>query len=463
MSRPAQISSNALTLQMQSQGLTSAQALAAGLRVDRSTVSRGLSSLGSQVLRVGAARSARYALRRSVRQAGNRWPLYRIDPAGRPHELGVLHAFHGGYYWETSERAPAWFRQGYAGGIFPGVPFFLSDVRPQGFMGRATARTQSAALGVPSDPRDWQDDDVLGYLLAQGDDLPGDRVLGERMLERALQRPAAASAPSAIPENERNEHYVALANVAMAGEPTGSSAGGEQPKFAAAVRAAGGVPRQVLVKFSSSLATPAGRRWADLLAAEQHALRVLAAHGEETASTTLIDAGPRRFLEVTRFDRAGVQGRRGVVTLQAIEAGLLDERVVDWPAVARAMAAAGMLTVADAGALRRRWCFGQLIGNTDMHLGNASVWFSDVEPFRLAPAYDMLPMLWAPGAQGEIVPREFVPPSPLPGIREEWHAVMPWAQEFWQQVQDDSRISSEFRALAAGANIAITVIQQRLA
>jgi len=448
---------------MQSQGLTSAQALAAALRVDRSTVSRGLSLLGSQVLRVGAARSARYALRRQVREAGSLWPLYRIDPTGRSHELGVLQAFHGGYLLETSGREPTWFRQGYAGGVFPGLPFFLSDVRPQGFMGRATARTQSAALGVPSDPRDWQDDDVLVYLLAQGDDLPGDCVLGERMLERALQRQTATGLPPAIPEGARSERYVAMAQQAMAGGHAGSSAGGEQPKFTATVQAGHGEVRPVLVKFSPPRDTPAGRRWADLLAAEHLALHVLAAHGEETAQSVLIDAEPRRFLEITRFDRTGRHGRRGVVTLQAIEAGLLEEAVTDWPGAARAMEAAGLLTAADAGALRRRWCFGQLIGNMDMHFGNASVWFGDDEPFRLAPVYDMLPMLWAPGAQGEVVPREFAPSPPLPGIRAEWHAVMPWAQEFWQRVQADGQISTEFRALAAGANAAITAVQQMFA
>lgn len=450
MPRTPKISSNDLSLQMQTSGVVTAQQLAASLGLDRSTVSRGLAGLGEAVLRMGAARSARYALRRSVRNLGRRWPLYRIEANGRAQQFGELHSMHGGYFWETEGEPPAWLRHGYANGIFPGLPFFLSDVRPQGFMGRAIAHAISASLGVPADPRNWQDDDTLAYLLADGDDLPGDRVLGERMLEQALRR-QTGSASVRIQEDMRSEHYVAMANGAMSGGPVGPSAEGEQPKFTTDVYTPQGVRRSVLVKFSSRLSTPAGRRWADLLAAEHHALDVLTAHGVETAQTVLLDAGDRRFLEVTRFDRVGVHGRRGLLTLRAVESGLLDEVAADWPAVARGMATAGLLTSAEAAALRLRWCFGQLIGNTDMHLANASVWFGDEEPFRLAPVYDMLPMLFAPGAQGEIVPREFFVPPVLPALREARAEVAPWAREFWGRVEADERISPEFRALAAAA------------
>jgi hypothetical protein len=463
MSRPRQASKAVLTLLMQSQGVTTAQALADGLGVERSTVSRALTLLGDQVARLGAARQARYAMRRSVRQQGNRWPLYRIDEAGRAHEQGLLQALHGGFFIEAADEAPAWFRHGYAGGIFPGLPFFLNDARPQGFMGRAAARLVGPALGVPADPRDWQDDDVLVYLLVQGDEMPGDWVLGERMLEQALHQQTAGNEGTIIGENQRSERYPAMADEAMQRGQAGSSAGGEQPKFTASVNEPGGGIRHVLVKFSPPLDTPAGRRWADLLAAEWHALRLLSARGHNSARVELVEGGGRRFLEATRFDRVGAHGRRGVLTLQAVEAGLLDETAADWPAIARSMESAGLLSSADGAVLRQRWCFGQLIGNTDMHLGNASVWFGDAEPFRLAPAYDMLPMVWAPGAQGEIVPRTFAPPPPIPAIWEAWSTVMPWAQEFWQNVQADAQISVEFRALAAGAGAAVTQAAQTFA
>ncbi len=373
MPRPPTVSSNALTLQMQSRGMSTAQQLAEALGVERSTVSRGLSGLGHAVLRVGAARSARYALRRAVRNLGQRWPLHRIDGHGRAQHLGELHAVHGGFFWATPEEPPAWLRHGYANGFFPGLPFFLSDLRPQGFLGRALAREWGPLNGCPADLQQWQDDDALTALLLAGDDLPGDMVLGDRALAAARQT-ARSRSEQAIPEAERSRRYAVLADLAMHGGAAGSSAGGEQPKFTATVRGAGGELRAVLVKFSPPMDTPSGRRWADLLAAEWLALRLLAEHGHASAQVELVEGGGRRFLEVTRFDRSGATGRRGVLTLQAVEAGLIDEPAGDWPNVARTMEAAGLLTSEDARTLCRRWCFGQLTANTDMHLANASVW-----------------------------------------------------------------------------------------
>ena len=69
MPRSRQITPPALTLQLQSQGVATAQQLADALAVDRSTISRGLTGLGDLVLRIGAARSARYALRREANAA----------------------------------------------------------------------------------------------------------------------------------------------------------------------------------------------------------------------------------------------------------------------------------------------------------------------------------------------------------------------------------------------------------
>ncbi len=40
-----------------------------------------------------------------------------------------------------------------------------------------------------------------------------------------------------------------------------------------------------------------------------------------------------------------------------------------------------------------------LIGNTDRHFGNVTLFDRYEGPFELAPAYDMLPMLFAPQHQ----------------------------------------------------------------
>ena len=97
------------------------------------------------------------------------------------------------------------------------------------------------------------------------------------------------------------------------------------------------------------------------------------------------------------------------------------------------------------------WWFGRLIANTDMHLGNLSFRF-DAEPgapaqLRLAPAYDMLPMAYAPLAGGEVPQREFSPPLPLPTQRPAWAHAFQGAIAYWRRAAMDERISAPFRQI----------------
>ena len=229
----------------------------------------------------------------------------------------------------------------------------------------------------------------------------------------------------------------------------GSSAGGEQPKFLADVLAAEGGIRSVLVKFSSADASPVSQRWADLLCCEHLAAQTLYAQQVPCARTQMLDVGGRRFLEVERYDRPNGAGRRGVVTLGAIEDAFVPEDPADWIDAARRLEAAQVISPADAQALQWRWCFGDLIGNTDMHRANASFWLGDKLPFSLAPAYDMVPMLYAPGAQGDLGERTLSRRPPLPRIAAVWAEAAVAAADFWRRVTADERISADFRAIAA--------------
>ena len=457
MPRPAQISTADLTLRLQVGGALTAQALAAALRVNQSTVSRGLARLGEAVVTLGAARRARYALRRAVRSAGDRWPVYRVDATGRASEWARLHALHGGSLIEWVGEPPVWAERALdREGHVDGFPFFLGDLRPQGFLGRQQARRVAEALRLPADPRQWSDDDTLVFLQAEGDDLPGDLIVGEAPLRRVQARAFGAAEPEAVGERVRATRYPELAAQASAGGATGSSAGGEQPKFLTALRGRDGAVRQVLVKFSPPMDSAAGRRWADLLAAEAHALAVLAEHGLATAGARTLDAGGRRFLEVTRHDRVGPHGRRGVVSLEALHGAMGDGAAADWHAAAEGLARAQLVDEAGLDAVRRLHGFGELIGNSDMHFGNLAFWLDDAAPFRPTPAYDMLPMAWAPSAQGEVVERAFAPRAPLPGALPVWGETAAWAEEFWRRVAADAAVSREFRTRAREAGALVT-------
>ena len=334
----------ALTLRLQVQGPQTAAELAAAAGVHRSQVSRTLADTADAVVQIGAARRARYALRRRVRNIGDRWPVFRIDEAGRAHEWARLEAFHGGFRMEWAGAAPAWcalLEVADVDGWVEGFPFFLGDLRPQGFLGRAIARRVTETLRLPADPTNWGDDDTLVFLQSEGDDLPGDLVVGDVPLRRTLARQVAP--PDSVAESDRAVRYPELAAQSMQAGVPGSSAGGEHPKFLTHVRVAEDT-RAVLVKFSQPLDTPAGRRWADLLVAEAHALDVLVNAGEAQAGAQVLDAGGRRFLEVRRFDRAGAHGRRGVVSLAAVHGAFVGSGGANtWVQAAEPFAVAGLL------------------------------------------------------------------------------------------------------------------------
>lgn len=423
-----------------------AAALLADLGVSQPTLSRWVKALGPMVEAIGQTRSRKYALRRSVRHVGQEWPLHRIDEHGRARQVGTMRALHGGF--RVLPEGETWWQREYPEGVFRGLPFFLQDVAPAGYLGRAVARRAAEPLAVPEDPRRWSDDDILIYLLAEGSELPGDYVLGDRALERAL-RQQAETRNVPVPEEERAAAYPALAAAAQRGELVGSSASGEQPKFLVTLRRDGGTAA-AMVKFSSADQSPVQQRWMDLLRCEQIAAEVIAGHGFAAVRASTLDAGGRRFLEIERFDRVGVAGRRGALTLRALEEGLLEESSADWSEAAGRLERGGWITPAAGRELRWLWCFGDLIGNSDMHHHNASFSLTDGPPFSLTPAYDMLPMMYAPGAQGELAEREFAPRPPMPVVAAVWAEAAAAAIQFWARAAEDAMVSEGFRATATG-------------
>jgi hypothetical protein len=88
--------------------------------------------------------------------------------------------------------------------------------------------------------------------------------------------------------------------------------------------------------------------------------------------------------------------------------------------------------------------FGRLIANSDMHDGNLAF----LPDLSLAPAYDMLPMMYAPLRGVELVERKFQPALPLPKERSTWIQAAEAATVFWYRVESDQRISNSFRAIA---------------
>ncbi|MDR2214293.1 MAG: type II toxin-antitoxin system HipA family toxin YjjJ [Nevskiaceae bacterium] len=429
-------------------GTASAAEIGAALGVSQPTVSRLLAAAGGSVVRFGKARATRYALSRTVARAGSQWPLYRITALGRAELLGHLHALHGGYLFASTAARPAFLHGQFRSGLFPGLPWFLDDQRPQGFLGRAFARRVAESIGASSDLTVWQADDIVLALLLHGEDAPGDLILGEPSLQRALRQ--IVQTGGLIPSVERERAYPLHAELALRGEDIGSSAGGEQPKFTAILDDAG-CHRAVIVKFSERAGTAAAQRWADLLYCEHLANLTLNDHGLPAAHNQIVVADGRVFLQSTRFDRTAERGRRGFISLAALDAACYGHGRIDWWQFAPTLARDGWLTSEDARRLALYGWFGALIANSDMHLGNAGLILTDARPLALAPAYDMLPMAFRPATNGEVIERRYALPLPTPELRDLWHEAVVVALNFWERVAQCAMISDGFCLIATDA------------
>ena len=411
-------------------GVISSAELQEQLGASQPTVSRALAPLiqAGQVQKVGAARSQRYVLPRAVPGVGREVPIMRVDVFGQPSPFGRMVPLAGGAVWiDEADGVSA--QHG-------GLPWFLGDMRPQGFMGRTFAHAHPE-LQLGHDPRHWNDNDVLRALALFGDDLPGNLIVGEAAFQRFHTLPERASRVDSAAE------YPRLAEQAMQGTLGGSSAGGEQPKFCTITAG-----RPVLVKFSPAGNSPVDQRLRDLLMCEHLALQTLADAGLPAAKTQAFMAAGRVFLESERFDRTAQGGRIGMVSLQVYDAEYVGE-MDNWAATANRMAARGLLTPTDARILRLLEAYGILIANTDRHYGNISLLLAH-DNWTLSPTYDMLPMLYAP-IGGELVQRDFGarPLQPTAATLPEWPQARALAAVFWQAAASENRVSEGFRVIAA--------------
>jgi hypothetical protein len=395
---------DAIRLQL-SRGPLSSKALQQRLALSQPTVSRALAALAGEIEHIGAARATLYALRDAGRGVDS-LPVYRVDAQGRLAAVGRLVPVRpAGYVMHQSDGVSL---------HSEGLPWWLADMRPQGFLGRAYAARHATVLGLPANLSEWTDAHALRALVAHGHDAVGNLLLGEAARQQFL----AAPAPRPIPRAGKGARYATLAHEAVRGEAPGSSAGGEQPKFLACVQGSpqeGGSPRHVLVKFSVPQDSPVSERWRDLLLAEHLALACLGDAGVAAARTAIVDHGTQRFLEVERFDRVGERGRRALISLGSLDDQFAGQRQAPWPEVVQRLAAQGHVQTEAARGAALLYAFGTLIGNTDMHAGNLSFMTDAGRPYALAPAYDMLPMGFAPGASGAL--RDGLPALRLaPGV-----------------------------------------------
>jgi len=453
-----------LVATLRRQAALSAPELAEQAGVSVPTLHRLLMEQGAAIVSRGKARRTRYALRRGLRGEPGTLPVYAVDREGRAGLVAQLELIHpqgscmdlAGSGWPV----PAESRDGWWGGL----PYPLIDMRPQGYLGRQLARAEHRALGVAANPDEWSDEDIVHVLARSGSDVSGNLILGAPAFERWQARKLAApEAAQPIGPRALGRAYARLAEQAVSAGVAGSSAAGEFPKFPALRELAGSDTPHVLVKFSGADASAAVRRWSDLLVCEHLALGCAATlPGLRSARSRIVVQDGRTFLEAERFDRHGPFGRSALVSLGTLDAALLGDGSSDWTRLAARLHAAGLIDADTVERVELLWWFGRLIANTDMHTGNLSFHVPGDGTLRLAPTYDMLPMLYAPLPGGEVPARNFEPALPLPPQRATWMAACQAALTFWHAAANDDRIGAAFRAQCAGNAQQLERLRERL-
>jgi hypothetical protein len=400
-----------------------------------------------RIVRLGTTRGARYGLLRSIGNIGSQWHLRRIDVKGNVQLMGQLHALAAGQYWFC----PATGVHLASPEVTEGIPYFLQDQRPAGFLGRAVP-AKYPELGLPQRVVDWTDDHHLQYLTRRGSDTVGDLILGDESFDRyvELQKHRMPIAP-----NARAHEFPRLAKEVMTGGLPGSSTHGEHPKFTSFLRDKDRY-QHVLVKFSPPVNTSVGRRWSDLLVAEHLAHEVLNENKISAVRSEVLQFGGVTFLQMDRFDRRGSSGRVGMTSLMSIETtkyGILD----NWIAATTRLEADRCIDASTREMTRLIYTFGGLIANTDRHFGNLSMLDGYDGQFHLAPVYDMLPMLFAP-QNDEILARVFEPEDPASQTMTAYRRARELAEQYWQRLSADNRLSTGFQAIAEGCGKAIAAL-----
>jgi len=423
------------------QGAATSREIQAATGMSQAAVSRQLRRIEHNVVMTRSGRTPKYIMTKNAFGGNDKLPLAIVDAHGNTVRVAHIRPLvTGGFYVEPSPGMSPLLLGDSGDGVYEDLPYFLYDIGPQGFLGRQIALEMNARFPeFPPDPKRWTTDHIGRYLISNGDDLPGNFKFGEQALLRVQRKP----------ESIEDMEYPRMAEKVLSGEVPGSSAGGEQPKFTALSKKSRSL---VIVKFSAPDDNEISRRWRDVIITEYHAIEALHRMNFPAPEARLFEVEGRLFLESQRFDRSGEYGRMSMISLAAIDAEFVGLGS-GWPHVVRSLLERGLVAAEHAFDAELIWCFGKLINNTDMHLGNLS-FAIDGNVFRLLPVYDMCSMGFAPRSGGEARPYSFELKHPERIIvpDEAYGAVINAAIDFWESVARDDRISHEFRNFLSMGN-----------
>ena len=419
---------------LQESGALSSPNIQSALKISQPTASRILSQLEDEVFTFGSARATRYALGHSIGMLPAQQPIWGVGADGMASRLGELtflarSQIHMGApgvdeIFDVTAKEP--------------LPWLLAGLRPQGFLGRLLAQ-RMAAFAYSINPDTWSVEEVLA-VACQTHDAPGELLLGTSISTKL-------NAQIKIPAIDPGADLDRLAADVAKTLPAGSSASGEQPKLLAFND--GGA--SFIVKFSAPRGTPFGDRWTDLLVCESVCAQTLNEFGVNAAENQIVQTDTRTYLLSRRFDRIGATGRKHVVSVGAAHLGFCKGTYLNWATTCADLARQKRLSKVDAETTHDALMFGRLIGNSDMHSGNAGLFVEGTNlqemmdgRFSRAPVYDMLPMRWKPDPMmGMLAYEPFDFDDSMASTQ-----VRCAAQSLWKKVAGHPLISQALQAVA---------------
>ena len=116
------------------------------LTLSQPTISRAINAQGDEIVRIESGRTIHYALRDARRGIGET-AIYRVSAEGTIQTLGTLIPVRpDGFVMQQSDGHTM---------HSDSLPWWLFDMRPQGYLGRAYAARHAAALGLPGQLTEW--------------------------------------------------------------------------------------------------------------------------------------------------------------------------------------------------------------------------------------------------------------------------------------------------------------------
>lgn len=414
-------------------GLVSIAELADFFKVSPSTMTRRLSLYieEGKVVRLGLGKNTKYAYLRKITDIEQPVVVREVDENAKVSITGKLWITHSGTILERDDSIIE----------YDDLPWYFSDLKPQGFIGRMIANNVSAKINVPAKPEQWNGDDLLRYLVHFSYDSSGNFELYSKF--SAAKEFNVNDLKTSVRLENYDKYVIDLAR----GANLGSSAGGEQPKLHSRFRN-GNECGISLVKYSPSINinNPVALRIKDLLVCEHIALSILGNYNGHAAKTELLLSEERAYLEVQRFDRLVVNGNEGQVGMVSLETAIAEfvGYVGDWVEAGTELNREGLLNDEDMKLLNTWLAYSRFIGNSDTHNGNVSLFLKDLKLAGLTPAYDILPMLYMP-TKGDLPEPDIRIKKPKNIDEESWLVGRNLGLTFWGEVKNEERISVEFR------------------